>query len=114
MMLMINLLRRVSIIGWREYFAPQWPAIVGSAIMALAMWGVNISLSRYIGVHSILMLMVSVTVGMAAYIGTLLVWRPKRLVALYQELSGDAKSVVVKGREKIAAIKKRLGWGKEN
>jgi O-antigen/teichoic acid export membrane protein len=114
MMLMINLLRRVSLIGWREYFAPQWPAIVGSVMMALAMWGINLSLSRYLGAHSLLMLIASVTVGMTAYIGTLLIWRPKRVVALYHELSGDAKSVVTKGKEKITAIKQRLGWGKEN
>jgi len=109
MVLMINLIRRVSLIGWREYFAPQWPAIVSSVFMALAMWGVNVGLGNYLGKHSLAMLIVSTAAGFAAYAGVLLVWRPKRVVDLYQELSGDAKSVVGKAKKKITQLKQRLG-----
>jgi O-antigen/teichoic acid export membrane protein len=114
MVLMIQLLRRVSLIGWREYFAPQWPAIVSSGAMALAMWGVSAGLGRYIGEHSLLMLILSTAVGTAVYIGVLFVWRPQRVVDLYEELSGDAKSVVGKAKKKIAALKQRLGMKKES
>jgi O-antigen/teichoic acid export membrane protein len=113
MVLMINLIRRVSLIGWREYFAPQLPAIIASAFMALAMWGVNVGLENYIGKHSLLMLIVSTGCGFAIYAGVLLIWRPKRVFALYQELSGDAKSVVSKGKKKIAGLKQRLGLRKK-
>ena len=113
MVLMINLIRRVSLIGWREYFAPQWPAILASVFMALAMWGVNVGLENYIGKHSLLMLIVSTAIGFAVYVGVLLLWRPKRVMNLYQELAGDAKSVVAKGKKKIADLKRRLGFGKE-
>jgi hypothetical protein len=108
MVLMINLIRRVSLIGWREYFAPQWPAIVSSVFMALAMWGVNTGLENYLGKHSLAMLTVSTAAGFAAYAAVLLVWRPKRVVDLYQELSGDAKGVFAKGRKRIAEWKKVL------
>jgi hypothetical protein len=42
----------------------------------------------------------------------LLLWRPKRVVDLYQELSGDAKGGVAKVRKKIEQLKKRFGWQK--
>jgi len=113
MVLMINLIRRVSLIGWREYLAPQWPAIVGSVFMAAAMWGVNSGLRNYLGEHSLAMLMVSTTTGLIVYAGVLLVWRPKRVVDLYQELSDDAQGVMAKGKKKIANLKKRFGWRKE-
>lgn len=109
MVLMINLLRRVSLIGWRAYFAPQWPAIVGSLFMALAMWGVNTGLAEFLGAHSLPILILSTASGCAVYIGVLLIWRPVRVVDLYQELSGDAKSVVAKAKTKIASLKQRLG-----
>jgi PST family polysaccharide transporter/lipopolysaccharide exporter len=114
MVLMINLIRRVSLIGWREYFAPQWPAIVGSIFMAYAMWGANLSLENYLGKHSLFMLIVSTAVGFAIYLGVLLVWRPKRVVNLYEELSGDAKGVVVKAKAKVAKLTKRLGIRKDS
>jgi len=113
MILMINLIRRVSLIGWREYFAPQWPAIVGSVFMALAMWSVNAGLGNYLGMHSLLMLIVSTTAGISVYAGVLLVWRPKRVVDLYEELSDDAQGVIAKGKKKITDWKKRFGWRKE-
>jgi O-antigen/teichoic acid export membrane protein len=109
MVLMINLLRRVSLIGWREYLAPQWPAIVSSSIMALAMWGVNMTLGSHLGMHSLPMLIVATAVGAAVYGGVLLVWRPKRVVDLFDELSGDAKSAVAKAKQKITAFKQRFG-----
>ncbi|MDZ7289570.1 MAG: lipopolysaccharide biosynthesis protein [candidate division KSB1 bacterium] len=109
MVLMVNLLRRVSLIGWRAYFAPQWPAMVSSAAMALAMWGVNFTLGGRIGPHSLPMLILLTVVGSAVYVGVLLVWRPKRVVALYCELSGDAKSVVAKARKKIARLIQHFG-----
>ncbi len=108
MVLMIKLLRRVSLIGWREYFAPQWPAIVSSGFMALAMWGVNIMLGSHIGNHSLAMLILSTMAGIAVYTGVLLLWRPKRVVALYEELSGDVKGVVTKVKEKVKQVKKKL------
>jgi len=113
MFLMINLIRRVSLIGWREYLAPQWPAIVGSVFMAAAMWGVGAGLRNYLGEHSLAMLLVSASAGVAVYAGVLLVWRPKRVVNLYRELSEDAQGVAAKGREKISGWKKRCGWRKE-
>ena len=113
MVLMINLIRRVSLIGWREYLAPQWPAIVGSVFMAAAMWGVNSGLRNYLGEHSLAMLMVSTTTGLIVYAGVLLVWRPKRVVDLYQELSDDAQGVIAKVKKKITNLKKRFGWQKE-
>jgi PST family polysaccharide transporter len=113
MVLMINLIRRVSLIGWREYFAPQAPAIIGSVFMALAMWGVNAGLKNYLGAHSLPMLVVATAAGFAAYVGVLVVWRPKRVVNLYQELAADAKGVVANGKEKIANLKRRLGLRKE-
>ncbi len=113
MVLMINLIRRVSLIGWREYLTPQWPAIVGSVFMAAAMWVVNVSLEKYLGRYSLGMLLVSTITGLIAYAGILLVWRPKRVVDLYQELSEDAQGVIAKGREKIAGWKKRFGLQKE-
>jgi len=113
MALMMNLIRRVSLIGWREYFTPQWPAIVGSVFMAAAMWGANAGLGAHIGAHSLAMLLVSATVGIATYIAVLLIWRPQLVVALYRELSGDVKGVVVKAKQKIAKMQRRLGWRKE-
>jgi O-antigen/teichoic acid export membrane protein len=113
MVLMINLIRRVSLIGWREYLTPQWPAIVGSVFMAATMWSVNSGLENYLGEHSLAMLMVSTTTGLIVYAGVLLVWRPKRVVDLYRELSEDAQGVVAKGKEKVANLKKRFGWQKE-
>jgi len=114
MALMINLIRRVSLIGWREYFAPQWPAIVSSVFMAIAMWGVNAGLGNYLGGNSLLMLIVSTAAGFAAYVATLIAWRPQRVVVLYQELAGDAKGVVAKGKKKMARLKQRLGLQKES
>ncbi len=108
MVLMIQLLRRVSLIGWREYFAPQWPAIVSSAAMVLAMWGVNAALGSRLGVHSLPMLILLTAVGIVVYAGVLIMWRPQRVVDLYQELSGDAKSVVARAKNKIAQLQKRL------
>jgi len=113
MVLMINLIRRVSLIGWREYLTPQWPAIVGSVFMAAAMWSANAGLGDYLGKYSLAMLMASTAAGLMAYAGVLLVWRPKRVVDLYQELSDDAQGVIAKGKKKITALKKRFGWRKE-
>jgi O-antigen/teichoic acid export membrane protein len=109
MVLMLNLIRRVSLIGWRAYLAPQWPAIVSSVFMALAMWGANVGLRPYLGAHSLPMLIVSTLAGFAAYVAVLIVWRPQRVVALYQELAGDAQGVVAKAKNKIAKLKQRLG-----
>lgn len=110
MVLMINLIRRVSLIGWREYLTPQWPAIVGSVFMAIAMWAVNKGLAAALGAHSLAMLIVSTVTGVGAYVGVLLVWRPKRVVELYQELADDAQGVLGKAKEKILQIKKRFGF----
>jgi PST family polysaccharide transporter len=113
MILMLNLIRRVSLIGWREYFAPQWPAIVGSGFMALTMWGANAGLENYLGAHSLAMLIVSTAAGLVVYAGVLLVWRPQRVVNLYRELSDDAQGVMAKAKQKIADWKQRLGLQKE-
>lgn len=109
LVLMINLIRHVSLIGWREYLTPQWPAIVGSIFMAAAMWGVNTGLADYLGVHSLAILIVSTATGLSTYVGVLCLWRPKRVVDLYRELSGDAQGVLAKVKEKIIKVKQRLG-----
>ncbi len=109
MFLMVNLLKQVSISGWREYLAPQMPAFYSGLIMAATMLG-----SKYVS-ESILRLpalaaMIGMTIiGSVTYIGVLWLVKPKRVVALWLESAQDLQKFTGKLRKKVNGVLGRLG-----
>ncbi len=109
MFLMVNLLKRVSISGWREYLAPQMPAFLSTLLMAAVMIAFKY-LSENILRLPALVAMIGMTItGSVTYVGALLLAKPKRVVALWQESAQDVQKMTGKLRKKVNGVLGRLG-----
>jgi len=114
MFLMVSLLKRVGAAGWREYLGPQWPALSGSLIMVALMLGLRFLLERIPVPSPVVRLAAMTIVGIPSYLGFLLLVRPKRVTALYEEIAGDIQKVTRKYRKKLAGWFKRLGFAQSS
>ncbi|NUM74760.1 hypothetical protein DCC62_02240 [candidate division KSB1 bacterium] len=104
MFLMVNLLKRVGAVGWREYLLPQMPAVGGSVVMVIAVMAFRFLMQDFLGANSIWLLLGMVVTGGLSYVGVLWLARPKRVMALLGELSGDIAKYTKKYRKKLAGL----------
>ncbi len=109
MFLMVNLLKQVSVSGWREYLAPQLPAFGGSLLMAITMLGFRFVSENVLHLPALAAMIGMTIIGSLAYVGALWLAKPKRVVALWQESTQDVQKLTGKAREKIRGVLGKLG-----
>lgn len=107
MILMVNLLKHMGVVGWREYLGPQMPAFCGSLVMAAAMLGCRHLGVSLLGLPPVITLFIMMCAGAIVYIGGLWLVRPKRVVALWQESAGDIRKATASLRKKFQGVLKR-------
>jgi PST family polysaccharide transporter len=110
MFLMVNLLKSMGVVGWREYLGPQMPAFVGSLVMAAAMLACRYLVAQVLGLPSAVALFAMMFVGALTYLGGLWLVKPKRVVALWQESAGDLRRATSSMRKKLNGVLSRWGW----
>ena len=99
MILMVNLLKRVSNIGWRDYLTPQLPAIGGSLVMAAVMLALRFAGTNLIGWERLLLMFGMTAAGAATYFGFLWLIRPPKVMKLLDEMVVDLRRYYRKCRE---------------
>ena len=109
MLLMVSLLKRVSNLGWRDYLGPQLPAIGGSIAMVAAMLGLRYVLEGFEGRNTVFLLVSMIVAGISTYFIILWIFRPRRVVELLDEVSGDIQKLQRKYRKKVVNIFQRFG-----
>jgi O-antigen/teichoic acid export membrane protein len=109
MFLMVNLLKRVSNTGWREYLAPQMPAFLGTLLMAAFMLAFKHVSENILRLPALASMIGMTLIGGAAYIGALLLVKPKRVVALWQESALDVRKLAGALRKKVNGALARVG-----
>ncbi|MEK7729069.1 MAG: lipopolysaccharide biosynthesis protein, partial [candidate division KSB1 bacterium] len=109
MFLMVNLLKQVSISGWREYLAPQMPAFLGTLLMAAVMLVFKYLAENIFHLHALAAMSGMTIIGSVTYVGALLLAKPKRLVALWQESAQDIQKLTGSVRKKFNGVRRRVG-----
>lgn len=108
MFLMVNLLKRVSNIGWRDYISPQLPAIGGSLVMAAVMLALRFAGKNLIGWERLFLMFGMTAAGAATYFGFLWLIRPPKVMALLDEMVADLRGYYLKSREWLTKLLGRL------
>ena len=101
MVFMMNLLKKVSNIGWKDYFHPQIPAIVTSTGMLITMYTCSSIVDVYIDTTEVIMLICQFTIGFLSYIGLHLLFRFQGTMSLIEEITGDFKKLRTRVKGKI-------------
>ncbi|NUO80114.1 lipopolysaccharide biosynthesis protein [candidate division KSB1 bacterium] len=109
MFLMVNLLKQVSISGWREYLAPQMPAFGGSVLMAITMLVFQYVSKNVLHLPALAAMIGMTIIGSLTYLGVLWLTKPKRVIALWQESAQDVHKLTGKARGKIRGVLGKLG-----
>lgn len=107
MVLMVNLLKRVSLSGWREYLAPQMPAFGSTLLMAAVMLAFKYLSENILHLPALPAMIVMTNIGGVTYLGALWLAKPKRVVALWQESTQDLQKFTGKLRRKMTGVLKR-------
>ena len=110
MVLMVSLLQKVSTIGWRDFMAPQLPALGASFIMAAAMLAIRYVMVDILAANQLFLLLSMVSVGVISYSGTLLLCKPKQILSLKDEIAGDLSKITKKYRKKLNSLYRKLGF----
>jgi O-antigen/teichoic acid export membrane protein len=107
MIVMMNMITRVTKIQWRDYFYPQMPAIVTSLCMMAAMFLIRMVLASRVDPLGPVMLVSMVAIGGMVYLGLHLLFRFKIVIELVEELRGDTKNVAGALKKKISRSKRK-------
>ncbi|MGH7496622.1 MAG: lipopolysaccharide biosynthesis protein [bacterium] len=110
MFLMVNLLKSMGVVGWREYLGPQMPGFLASLGMAAAMLACRYLVAQILGLPSAVSLFAMMLVGAVTYVGALWLVKPKRVVALWQESALDLRKATSSVRKKFNGMLSRWGW----
>ena len=110
MILMVNLMKRMGVVGWREYLGPQMPAFLWSLAMAAAMLACRYLLMQRLGIAPSITMFAMMFTGGVTYIGGLWLTKPRRVMALWQESAGDIRKISGALRKKLSGILNKLGW----
>ncbi len=109
MFLMVSLLKRMNIVGWREYLGPQMPGFIGSLAMAAIMLACRYLFAQRLGLSPVLTMFIMMGAGAVTYIGGLWLVKPRRVMALWQESAGDVRKATASVRQKMAGILRKFG-----
>lgn len=104
MFLMVNLLKQVSVSGWREYLAPQMPAFLGTLLMAAVMLAFKVVAENIWDFPALVAMLGMTIIGGVTYVGALLLVKPKRVVALWRESAQDVQKLTSGLRKKINGV----------
>ncbi|MFQ5627632.1 MAG: lipopolysaccharide biosynthesis protein [bacterium] len=107
MIVMMNMITKVTKIQWRDYFGPQMPAIVTSLCMLIAMYVSRSVLVQYVDPLGPVILVSLVAIGTLVYLGLLMIFRFKMVTELLDELRGDTKGVTDALKKKFSRSKKK-------
>ena len=104
--LMVQIITKVTNIGWADYLGPQAPALLTSALMLAIIHIFTFSMNGVLDPAGFAMLILQCVVGMLSYVGLHFIFRFKIVTELIEELMGDSKSG-------LAKIRSKLGFGKK-
>jgi len=110
MFLMVSLLKRMGVVSWREYLAPQLAPFFCSLAMAAAMLVCRHVCDHILDWPKPVNLVLMTLVGAVVYLGGLWLIKPPQVVALVQESAGDIGKATRSVRTKINTLLSRLGW----
>jgi len=101
MILMVNIITKVTNVKWMDFLGAQLPAMLYSLLMIAAMYFTGVLCTTIWVVPEWVMVLLQPTVGVVTYIALIFLIRFKNVDALLDEIRSDTKKIRLKLRKKI-------------